>query len=67
MKQGDNFSKLQYFCQMICDKCSIKMFTQFIPIIAQEIYVLGTFFYIFAFDLFKKINSSTGRNSIFRI
>ena len=41
------FSNLQYFCQMIFGKCSIKMHTQFI-LIAQEKCVLGTFFFIFA-------------------
>ena len=38
---------------MIFGKCSIKMHTQFI-LIAQENYVLGTFFYIFAIDLLRK-------------
>ena len=37
---------------MIFGKC-FKMHIQFI-LIAQEYYVLGTFFYIFAIDLFKK-------------
>ena len=46
MKHGDKFSNLQYFCQMIFSKCSIKMPTQFI-LFAQENYVLGTFFYTF--------------------
>ena len=52
MKQGENFSKLQYFCQMIFGECSFKMHTKFI-LIAQENSVLGRFFYIFAIDLFK--------------
>ena len=43
MDQGENFSNLQYFCQMIFGKCSIKMFPQFI-LIAQANYVLETFF-----------------------
>ena len=53
MNQGENFSNLQYFCQMIFGKYSIKMLPQFIQI-AQEVYVLEAFFYIFAFDLLRK-------------
>ena len=53
MKQGHNFSDLQYFSKMIFGKCSIKTATQFIPIL-QENYVLKTFFYIFAIDLLRK-------------
>ena len=53
MNQGENFSNLQFFCQMIFGKYSIKMFPQFI-LIAQEIYVLETFFYTFAIDLLRK-------------
>ena len=50
MNQGENFLNLQYFCQVIFGKCFIKMLTQFI-LIAQENFVLETFFYIFAIDL----------------
>ena len=53
MKQGHNFSNLQYFCQMIFGKCLIKMPTKFI-LIAQANYVLKTFFFIFAIDLLRK-------------
>ena len=54
MKHGDFFfSNMKFFCQMIFDKCSIKMPTQFI-LIAHENYVFGTFFCIFAIDMFKK-------------
>ena len=53
MKHGENFSNLQYFCQMIFGKCSFKMHTKFI-LLAQENYVLGTFFYIFVVDLLQK-------------
>ena len=52
-KHGENFSTLQYFCQMIFGRCSIKMHSQFI-LIAQENYVLGTLFYSFAIDLLEK-------------
>ena len=54
MNQGENFSNLKYFCQMIFDKCSIKIFTHFI-LIAPENYVLKMFFYIFAIDLLRKL------------
>ena len=53
MKQGDDFSNSQYFFQMICGKCPLKIFTQFIPI-AQENYVLEIFFYYIAIDLLRK-------------
>ena len=53
MKQDENFPNLQYFCQTIFGKYSFKMSTQFM-LIAQENYVLGTFFYIFPIDLLKK-------------
>ena len=53
MDQGENFSNLQYFCQMIFGKYSIKMLPQFI-LIAQENYVLEIFFYVFAIDLLRK-------------
>ena len=53
MKQGDNFSNLQYFCQMIFGTCSIKMHTES-NLIAQENFVLETFFYIFVIDLLRK-------------
>ena len=52
MKQGENCSNLQHFCQMIYGKCSIKMRTQFI-LIAQDNYVFGTFLYILAIDFLK--------------
>ena len=53
MKHGEFFSNLQYFCQMIFGNCSLKKNIQFV-LITQENYVLGTFFYIFVFDLLKK-------------
>ena len=53
MKQGHNFSNLQYFCQIIFGECSIKIPSQFI-LIAQENHVLKTFFYIFTIDLLRK-------------
>ena len=53
MDQGENLSNLRYLCQMIYVKYSIKMLHQFI-LIAQESYVLKTFFYIFVIDLLRK-------------
>ena len=53
MDQGENFSHSKYFCQMIFGKYCIKMLPQFI-LIAQENYVLGTFFNIFVIDLWRK-------------
>ena len=68
MKHGENFQNLQYFCQMIFGKCSIKIHrpTQLI-LTAQEKYVLGTFFFIFLIGLLKKNQFSIGHNSIYRI
>ena len=53
MDQDENFSNLQYFCQMVFGKYSIKILPQFI-LSAQQSYVLETFFYIFAIDLLRK-------------
>ena len=53
VKQCENFSNLQYFCQLIFSKCFIKILTPFI-LIVQENNVLETFFYLFAIDLLRK-------------
>ena len=53
MDQGENFSNLQYFCQMIFGKYSIKMLPKFI-LIGQENYVFETFLYIYSIDLLRK-------------
>ena len=53
MKQGDNFSNLLYFFQMIFGNYSIEILTQF-TLIAQENNALEIFFYIFAIDLLRK-------------
>ena len=53
IKHGENCSNLLYFCQMVFGKCSIKMYIQ-LSLIAQENYVLGTFFYIFVIDVSRK-------------